>query len=330
MPLDPTRLPRVPLAHLPTPLEQPRRLAEAVGLPHLWMKRDDSTGLALGGNKARKLEFLVGDALDRGCDVLITTGGAQSNHARMTAAAARKVGMDCVLLLNDTPPAETQGNLLLDRVLGAEVRFMQSPNYAETHRQMEVLAKELRRAGRRPYLIPVGGSTPRAAMGYLLAVEELAGQWLEGPAPDAMVLAAGSTGTLTGVMLGARRLFPDCRIYGISVSSPEEQGKRRCHALLGETLELLGEEWEISPEEVPFRGDWLGPGYAVPTPEGMEAIRLTAATEGILLDPVYTGKAMAGLIGLARTGEIRPEERVVFWHTGGAPGLFAFPELFGV
>ena len=317
------RIPRERLAHRPTPLEDAPRLGAAISLPRLRVKRDDATGLAFGGNKARKLEFLLADARSQGADVLLTTGGAQSNHARMTAAAARRLGMEAILFLCDAPPAEEQGNLLLDRILGAEVRFLPGLPLEEIYRRMEAAAEALRHAGRRPYFIPVGGSTALGCLGYVDAVRELAEQ-AGGRAPDALVIAAGSTGTLAGVLLGTRLFLPRTRVYGISVSPPAPAGRRKCARIAAEAAALLGVDWQPAPEEIPILDDWLGAGYGIPTPEGMDALRLAARTEGLLLDPVYTAKALAGAIGLAARSELRPEDEVVYWHTGGAPALFAF------
>jgi D-cysteine desulfhydrase family pyridoxal phosphate-dependent enzyme len=322
-------IPRVSLAQLPTALEAMPRLGEAAGLPNLWFKRDDNTGLALGGNKARKLEFLMADARRQGADVVFTTGGKQSNHARMTAAAARRLGMDSVLFLADPEPPERQGNLLLDRMFGAEVRFIPGLTLQQMYDRMEEHAATLRAEGRHPYIIPVGGSTHLGCLGYVRAVEELAAQARERDLRvDVMVVAAGSTGTLSGMLLGQRQFLSEARVYGISVSPPAPVGQLKCARIIGEAAELLDVDWRPKPEEIPIRDEWLGPGYGVPTEEGMEAIRLAARCEGCLLDPVYTGKAFAGAMGLARLGEIRPEENVVFWHTGGAPALFAYDHLF--
>jgi D-cysteine desulfhydrase family pyridoxal phosphate-dependent enzyme len=321
--------PRVSLAHLPTPLEAAPRLGAAIGLPGLWVKRDDCTGLATGGNKARKLEYLMAEARDQGTDVVLTTGGNQSNHARMTAAAACKLGMQALLFLADAAPSEQQGNLLLDRIFGAEVRFLPGLTLQEMEARMEEAATGLRERGRRPYIIPVGGSTPLGCLGYVRAVEELAGQAAAlNLQVDAMVVAAGSMGTLSGILLGARECLPRARVYGISVAPQAEPGKRKGARIIAGAAALLGETWRPEPGEIPLLDDWLGPGYGVPTPEGLEAIDLAARTEGYLLDPVYTGKALAGAKGLAARGELGPEESVVFWHTGGAAAVFAFETLF--
>ena len=321
-------IPRVSLAQLPTALEPAPRLGQAIGLPQLWFKRDDTTGLAMGGNKARKLEYLLAEARSQGADVLLTTGGIQSNHARMTAAAANRLGMESILFLCNPEPDDARGNLLLDRLLGADVRFLTGLSLAQMHAAMDEEAERLRARGRRPYIIPVGGSTPLGCLGYVRAVREMAEQ---ARAQDlrigAMVTAAGSTGTLSGILLGAHLYLPETRVYGVSVSPHQATGQRWTAEIVQGAAALLGVDWQPKPEAIPLWDDWLGPAYGVPTAEGMEALRLAAASEGYLLDPVYTGKALAGVRGLAQRGELRPEETVVFWHTGGAPALFAFNDL---
>jgi D-cysteine desulfhydrase len=285
--------------------------------------------LALGGNKARKLEYLFAEARGLQADTVLTTGGVQSNHARMTAAAACRLGMRALLCLADAPPPEEQGNLLLDRLFGAEVRFLPDLTLPEMEARMKAFAEELRAAGRIPYIIPVGGSTSLGCLGYVRAVAELAAQAAERNLRiDAMVVAAGSTGTLAGILLGARLSMPNTRVYGVSVSPRAAAGKRKCARIAGEAAERLGLDWRPTAAEIPIDDRWLGPAYGVPTPEGLDAIRLAARTEGLLLDPVYTGKALAGTRGLAAEGSLRTEETVVFWHTGGAPALFAHPEQF--
>lgn len=322
-------IPRTRLAALPTPLEAAPRLGSAIGLPRLWIKRDDCSGLAMGGNKARKLEYLMAEAQAQGADVVMTTGGIQSNHARMTAAAACQLGMQSVLFLCDSRPAEEQGNLLLDRLFGAEVRFVPGLTLAEMYARMDEAAAELREQGRRPYIIPVGGSTSLGCLGYVRAVRELAEQAeAAGIHVDAVTVATGSTGTLAGMVLGAHLFMPKTRVLGISVSPKGSLGNARCAGIISEAADRLGMSWRPTAADVTVYDDWLGAAYGVPTPEGLEAIRLAARCEGILVDPVYTGKALAGTKGLAERGELRPEDTVVFWHTGGAPALFAFRELF--
>jgi D-cysteine desulfhydrase family pyridoxal phosphate-dependent enzyme len=321
-------LPRVSLAHLPTPLEPAPRLGRAIGLPNLRVKRDDATGLAMGGNKARKLEYLLADALQQGADLILTTGGSQSNHARMTAAAACRLGLEAMLFLADEPPARAQGNVLLDYLFGAQVRFVPGLDVHQMQAKMEQVAEEVRGAGRTPYIIPVGGSTPLGATAYVRAVEELAGQAREaGLRIDAITVAVGSTGTLAGIALGARLFLPATRVCGISVSPRSAAGRRKCARLAAEAAALLEVDAAPAADDLLLFDEWLGIDYGIPTREGMAAIRLAARTEGLLLDPVYTGKAVAGTIGLAQRGDLQPDEAVVFWHTGGSPALFAFDDV---
>lgn len=320
---------RVPLAQIPTPLETAPRLGAAIGLPQLLVKRDDCTGLAMGGNKARKLEYLFADALAQEADVVFTTGGVQSNHARMTAAAACKLGLRAELFLCDPQPEAAQGNLLLDRLFGATVHFIPGLTLEQMNARMNTRADELRSRGQRPYIIPVGGSTPLGCLGYVAAVRELAEQCAaNGTRPDAITVATGSTGTLSGILLGAHLFLPGTRVCGISVSPRTAPGQRKCARIISEAARLLGVDWSPTPDEIPLWDDWLGPDYGIPTPEGLDAIHLAATLEGLLLDPVYTGKALAGTRGLAQRGTLKPDETVVFWHTGGAPALFAFDTLF--
>lgn len=321
--------PRIPLAHLPTPLEPLPRLGEAFGVPHLWVKRDDCTGLATGGNKARKLEFLLAEAQAQGADTLITTGGAQSNHARMTVAAGNTLGMRSILALDDAEPEVWQGNLLLDGILGAEVRFVPCPTHRAIVEKLAEIGDEVRSAGRNPYIIPVGGSTPVGCLGYALAVQELAAQSVALGVPiDVCVSAVGSTGTLAGMLLGQRLFLPEMRVIGVSVASPSEVAKRKAAGIATEAAASLGWETAFTAEEIELYDDWLGEGYGIPTGDGLEVIRQAATLEGLLVDPVYTGKALAGLRGLAQRGEFSGAQNVLFWHTGGTAALFARPELF--
>ena len=329
-------IPRVKLADLPTALEDAPRLAREVGLKRLLIKRDDNTGLALGGNKARKLEYLMAEAQEMGADVVLTCGGAQSNHARMTAAAARKLGMECILFLTDPMPEEFQGNLLLDAVLGAEIRFLPGADITGLDEAMAAEETRLKSLGRTPYAIPIGGSTPLGAMGYVGAVRETAGQLkaLDAENPD-IVIAVGSGGTMGGLVLGCRLFLPEARPIGISVSRKEIQAVERVEQIVVEAARLVGAGEEPVAGRTTIYDQYVGEAYGIPTSEAKEAILLAARTEGLILDPVYTGKAMAGLIDLAKKGEIgRDRSRnnrdrpVLFWHTGGSAGLFAFEELF--
>jgi D-cysteine desulfhydrase family pyridoxal phosphate-dependent enzyme len=327
--------PRVSLATLPTPLVEARRLRAALGgntaCPRIFIKRDDLTGLALGGNKARKLEFLMADALARGADVVVSSGATQSNHARMTAAAARAVGLECVLVLSARqaePPLE--GNLLLDRLFGATVHFIQAnpdPHFAvaadETQKVAEVV-DALTRDGHRPYLIPIGGSSPIGALGYVAGTSELQQQLRDSSIrADRLYYASGSRGTQAGLELGARAYSVEYQLHGIAVSAGEDEKQQRAARLVNDAASLLGLAVRVSPSDLITDQRFIGEGYGIPTAECLEAIKLLARTEANLLDPCYTGKAMAGLIHDVRTGAIAATETVVFLHTGGAPALFA-------
>jgi D-cysteine desulfhydrase family pyridoxal phosphate-dependent enzyme len=319
-------IPRVRLAHLPTALDEASGLAAAIGLSKLYIKRDDNTGLATGGNKARKLEFLMADAQAQGAQVVMTCGGAQSNHARQTAAAACKLGMKCILFLTDPMPETFEGNLLLDAILDAEIRFLPGADYEGLLRTMHAEEEKLASQGIKSYSIPVGGSSPIGAMGYVAAMQEIAGQ-LEDPNAD-IVFGVGSSGTLAGMILGQRLFLPESRLLGISVSRDSFQCMQRGVKIANQAAKMIGVEEEIDSSATTIHDEYIGEAYAVPTQAGKDAILLTARTEGVILDPVYTGKTMAGLIDLAKKGQIGKDRPVVFWHTGGAAGLFAFHELF--
>ncbi|MHB9058329.1 MAG: D-cysteine desulfhydrase family protein [Bacillota bacterium] len=329
------RMPRVPMAVLPTPLEEAPRMARAIAgdrAPRLYLKRDDLTGLATGGNKTRKLEFLVADAIRQGCDTLITTGAAQSNHARQTAAAGAKYGLKVILVLEGQDPGAPQGNHLLDVILGAEVRFAGVEDDEAVWEQIVALGAQLERQGHKAYLIPVGGSVPIGALGYVTAVLELAEQAVAAGIRKADVyIATGSAGTQGGVELGlrlARRLGFDGHCYGVSVSHRSREIAEEAARIANGTAELFGSDLRLSPDEIDVLDQYVGPGYAVATPDGVEAVELLARSEGVLLDPVYTGKAMAGLIDQVRKGRYGPGEPVIFWHTGGVPALFVYAEEF--
>lgn len=320
-------LPRVRLAYLPTPFEEAQRLSQALGGPRIWLKRDDLTGLALGGNKARKLELLLGEAKQRGCDVVITVGAVQSNHARMTAAACARLGMQAVLVLGGQAPTSPQGNLLLDSLFGAEVRIVDTDEDYILDGVLQDTAREYTRSGHRPYVIPRGGSNVLGAMAYLEAFVELVGQCnASGVRPTAIVHASSSGGTQAGLVCGTLMSGRAVQVVGISAGPPRELCVRRVVGIAREVCERLGLGGRVHPDDVIVHDEFVGPGYAVPTPECKEAIRLLAETEGVLLDPVYTGKAMAGLIALVREGRFGPQDTVVFWHTGGQPALFAYAE----
>jgi L-cysteate sulfo-lyase len=317
-------LARVSIAHLPTPLEPLSRLTAQLGGPELWIKRDDQTGLATGGNKARKLEFLVADALAHGADTLITAGAAQSNHARQTAAAAAKCGLACTLALRGEEPPLMQGNLLLDRLLGAEVVWAADRPLEDA---MARVAKELRAMGRCPYVVPYGGSNPIGASGYAAAMEEFLAQCAERELHfDHIVLASSSGGTQAGLMVGARALAYGGRVLGISVDQEAGTLRHRLADLATATADHLGLALAFTPEDFDVDDGYLGGGYGVVGELERAAIRTLARTEGVLLDPVYTGRAFGGLLDLARRGEFGQHERVLFWHTGGTAGVFGYGE----
>lgn len=301
-----------------------------MGLRSLFIKRDDNTGLALGGNKARKLEFLMAEARDKGADVILACGGPQSNHVRMTAAAAKKLGMDCILFMpGERASGDFAGNLLMDAILGAEIRFLPDVSFERLSQLMDDEAARLLKEGRTPYVIPFGGSTPLGALGYVNAVREL-GQQMRSTGHESadMVVAVGTCGTISGILVGTQSFMPEAQIIGISVLWPSSRILSKVAWLAQEASSFIGSRWEDDSERLTVHDAYVGEGYGIPTEGCKEAILLSARTEGLILDPVYTGKAMAGLIDLARKREIGQDRPVVFWHTGGAPALFAYESLF--
>ena len=321
--------PRIRLGNLPTPLEEAPRLRAALGgdaCPRILIKRDDLTGLAFGGNKVRKLEYLVAAALAKGATVLITAGAVQSNHARLTAAAARVAGLKAMLVLDtDVDQPAVQGNLLLDRLLGAETRYV--PAGTDMDAAMAEVANELETRGERPHVIPVGGSNATGVLGYVSATLELLDQTVAMcAAPSRLYYANGSRGTQAGLALGAKLWRAPWVVQGIAVSGGEPEKIHRAVRIAGEAARLIGVDASIQPDELVNDNGHIGPGYGVLTDGCAEAIALTAQTEAVFLDPVYSGKAMAGLIGHIRAGQIDPHETVVFLHTGGTPALFAKAE----
>jgi D-cysteine desulfhydrase family pyridoxal phosphate-dependent enzyme len=319
--------PRVRLAALPTPLQFAERLTAALGGPRIYLKRDDLTGLAMGGNKTRKLEYLVADALRSGATHLITVGAAQSNHARQTAAAARLVGMESVLVLNHaTPELDVQGNLLLDKLLGATVHIVGSGE--EIQGKVDEVAADLTDTGAVPYVIPVGGSNGVGALGYVSGMLELAGQlWEQDINPRAMYFAAGSGGTQAGIVMGARMHGLDMDLVGVRVSGNATEGIDRAFVVAEQTADVLGIRNPLSKDEFIADDRHVGEGYGIPTDEGLAAIKLLAQTEAVLLDPVYTSKAFAGMVADIRDGRYSPGDTIVFLHTGGSPALFAQRDL---
>ena len=327
------KFPRLRFAHLPTPLEPMANLSRLLDGPNIWVKRDDCTGLAGGGNKTRKLEFLMADAEQQGADTIITQGAVQSNHARQTAAIAAKLGYECYLLLenrtgSDDPDFLANGNVLLDDIYNASLSDF--PAGTDMNQEMLSLSEELRAAGKKPYIIPGGGSNRIGALGYVNAAYELVGQCNDqGLKVDHIVHATGSTGTQAGLVTGLTAIHSGIDLMGISVRAPKEAQEENVYRLACETAEFIGSSAALNRSDVVANSDYVGEGYGMPTDGMIEAVEMTARHESILLDPVYSGKGMAGLIDLIRQGFYRREENIVFIHTGGAQALSGYRSLFG-
>ena len=316
---------RESLGFFPTPLVELSRLSKKLDGPTIFMKRDDNTGLALGGNKTRKLEFIIGDALAKGADTIITAGAAQSNHCRQTAAAAASLELECHLVLGGKEPEQASGNLLLDKIFGCHIHWAGANRKGE---DIPSIVEQLISQGKKPYVVPYGGSNELGALAFVEAFKELESQ------RDSMDLsfthiffASSSGGTQAGLMLGNKIFNSPYQIVGINIDKGETDKvpfDQYTLALANRTAELIGANYEFSESDLILNADYVGEGYGVVGALENEAIALTAQTEGILLDPVYTGRAMGGLIDMIRTGQIKKTDRVLFWHTGGAPALFAY------
>ena len=316
------RLPRLLLAEYPSPLLPFRQLGLELGKLDLWCKRDDLIGFGLGGNKVRGLEFLTADAMAQNADTLVTGAGPQSNHVRATAAAAAHCGLGCTAVFWGDPPERTEGNYRLTTMFGAERVFTGDPDRASVDRGIEAARAALRREGRRPYSIPRGGASALGVLGHVLAARELHEQCIRlGIAPEAVVMATGSGGTHAGWLLGTRMLRAPWRVESYTVSREEDAAREQVARLAGEAATLLGLDWRFEPSEIRVHGGFIGEGYGLPSREAAAAIRLVARTEGILLDPTYTGKAMAGFLSHRRRG-LAPYRTVTFLHTGGEPAFF--------
>lgn len=324
-----TRFPRVRLTQAPTPLEFLPRLSRLLGGPNLYIKRDDNTGLALGGNKTRKLEFLIGDALAQGASHIVTQGATQSNHVRQTIAAANKHGLKTTVLLEERVSGAhadyySNGNVLLDQILGAAA-IETRPAGTDMNAELGLVGDRLRAAGETPYLIPGGGSNPVGALGYVVAAQEIVAQANElGLRIDRVVHATGSTGTQAGLVAGFEGSNSHIPVLGISVRAPRDKQEENVRRLARQTWELLDIAGDFPDAAVEANSDYVGAGYGIPTDGMIEAVQLLARHEGILLDPVYSGKGFAGLIDLIRRGHFKPGENIVFVHTGGAAGLFGY------
>ena len=323
-----SRFPRVSLAHLPTPLEYLPRLSKHLGGPDIYVKRDDCTGLGTGGNKTRKLEFLVADAIEKNADVIITQGAVQSNHARQTAAAACKVGMECELIfekrVEDADGAyKHSGNVLLDRIFGANISEVDKGS--DMNAAMEALAEELRGKGKTPYIVPGGGSNVIGALGYIdCALEFMSQANRDGLVIDHVVHATGSAGTQAGLIVGLKATSSNIPLLGIGVNAPKDAQEEKVWKLAVETAGYVGAPGCVQREDIVANCDYVGDGYGVPTESMNDAVMLLARLEGLLFDPVYSGKGLAGMIDLITTGYFAGAKSIVFIHTGGSVGLFGY------
>jgi D-cysteine desulfhydrase family pyridoxal phosphate-dependent enzyme len=309
---------RISIAHLPTPIEELPRLSEFLGGPRLLVKRDDQTGLAFGGNKTRKLEFLVAEAQAQGAKMLISAGAIQSNHCRQTAAAAARFGLNCTLVLTGEKPEKPSANLLLDQLFGVEIVWV--ADRADRDRVLKETYEAAQVEGKQPYLVPYGGSSTTGALGYVFAMEEFLNQSVSA---DWIVFGTSSGGTHAGLVLGQRLFAYSGKVLGISIDEPEDQLRVNVARLASDTSERLGERIVFTPADVMANSEYCKAGYGVLTDAERDAVRLFAKYEGMLLDPVYTGRAAAGMIDLIRKGFFRKDETILFWNTGGQPALFA-------
>jgi D-cysteine desulfhydrase family pyridoxal phosphate-dependent enzyme len=309
---------RLNFAHLPTSIEELPRLTEALGGPRILVKRDDQTGLAFGGNKTRKLEFLVAEAREQGAKMLISAGAIQSNHCRQTVAAAARFGFDCTLVLTGEKPKQPSANFLLDQLFGAKIITVDDRK--DRDRILQETYDQAVAEGRKPYLVPYGGSSSIGALGYAFAMDEFMRQNVKA---DWIVFGTSSGGTHAGLVLGQRIFGYTGKVLGISIDEPEAQLKAHVSALASQASEKFGERINFTPDDVLANENYCQAGYGVFGAGEREAINLFASNEGLLLDPVYTGRAAAGMIDLIRRGFFRNDETVLFWHTGGQPALFA-------
>lgn len=322
------QFPRVNLAHLPTPLEHLPNLSKYLGGPDIWVKRDDCTGLASGGNKTRKLEFSMAAALAEGADTIVTVGAVQSNHVRQTAAAAAKLGLACEVLLehrvsDPSEPYANSGNVFLDKIFGANLR--EYPGGTDFDSAMEEVAGEVRAAGGKPYIVPGGASNAIGALGYVNCAIELLEQLKQRNLKmDHLVTATGSAGTQAGLAVGLKASGSDMPMLGIGVNAPQNAQEEKVYKLAVETAEYIGKPGIVAREDIVANCDYVGSGYGVPTESMNEAVLLLARQEGLLFDPVYSGKGLAGMIDLIRKGEFAGASNIVFLHTGGSAALFAY------
>ncbi|WP_432662423.1 D-cysteine desulfhydrase family protein [Wukongibacter baidiensis] len=321
---------RIEIANLPTRIEKLERLSQKLGGPDIFIKRDDQTGTEISGNKVRKLEFAVKEALDQGCDLLITCGGIQSNHARATAAVAARLGISSCLVLRSNGEEDVEGNLFLDKVLGAQIRFITPEEYRE--KRMEIMAdikEELSKEGYKPYIIPEGASNGIGTFGYFKAMEEIIQQEKDmGIKFDAVVIGVGSGGTYGGLFLANKIMKHEAKIYGVNVCDDAEHFKKQIQKVINESLSYIDEPFEFTKDEINIIDGYVGRGYALSRPEEIEFIHELAKLEGVILDPVYTGKAMYGLVNEIKKGNLKEHKNILFIHTGGLYGLFPKRDLF--
>ena len=320
-------LPKASLGFFPTPLIELTRLSKKLGGPEIYMKRDDNTGLALGGNKTRKLEYIMGDALAKGADTVITAGAIQSNHCRQTAGAAASLGLECHLVLGGEEPKQPQGNLLLDKIYGCHIHWAGENRKGE---DIPSLVEQLKAEGKKPYVIPYGGSNELGAFAFIEAYKELEAQRQQLNVTFTHIVFASSSGaTHAGLILGNKIFNSNCQIVGINIDKGEKDKvpfDEHIIALTNSTAKLVNTDYQFTADDLILNSDYVGEGYGVIGELENEAIAMTAQNEGILLDPVYTGRAMGGLIDMIRSGQIKPTDSVLFWHTGGAPALFAYAD----
>jgi len=325
-----SRFPRIRLAHLPTALEHMPRLSKHLGGPEIYVKRDDCTGLATGGNKTRKLEFVMADALEQEADTVVTVGAVQSNHVRQTAAAACKLGLRCEVLLehrvkNPTETYAQSGNVFLDKLYGANIR--EYPAGTDFDKAMLKVADEVKAGGGRPYIVPGGASDRVGALGYVNCAMELLGQSSErGLIIDHFVTATGSAGTHAGLIVGLKAMRSDMPLLGIGVNAPKDKQEQRVFDLACETADYVGLKGLVSRGDIVANCDYIGDGYGIPTKSMNDAVLLLARLEGLLFDPVYSGKALAGMIDLVAGGYFEGAQNIVFLHTGGSAALFAYAD----
>ncbi len=324
-----SRIPRIRLGDFPTPISRLNKLSQQLDEISIFIKRDDMPFVSLGGNKIRKLEFLMADVIDKGANVIVTTGGTQSNWAQLTAVVASTYGIDSILLLEGTPDAELQGNYLIDKIVGAEVRWITENAYSGIDKVLEDVADELRSKGKKPYVISIGGSTPLGDIGYVLCGLEIVQQAVEmGVDFDHVVITTGSGGTTAGLVLGLKMFNPATRVTGFSIARSKEELVPLIVNIANESAELIETNVRVNEDDFDIVDEYIGNGYASKTKESIEAIKLLLRTEGILLDPIYTGKTFAGLLAEAKKGRFGKNSNVLFVHTGGYGGVFGFSKYF--